>query len=177
MKKILKNIVSLIVLVVGIFTVLEVFKLNILPDKYLTIFLVGEIVLFLLGLLLYNLKHMIWVILGLLLFVVSVGGNVFGYYYLNKTNRYIDQNFAVETYKVVTHYYLIKSSMNPVSSLEELDPSTTIQYYQYSRSIELALAKLGQYTYKGLDNHWKALGSVKNEGGYFLIPTFISWNV
>ncbi len=171
MKKILKNIVSLIALVVGVFTVLEVFKLNILPDKYLTFFLIGEIVLFLLGLLLYNLKHMIWVILGLLLFVVSVGGNVFGYYYLNKTNRYIDQNFAVETYKVVTHYYLIKSSTNPVSSLEELDPSTTIQYYQYSRSIELALAKLGQFTYKGLDNHWKALGSVKNEGGYFLIPS------
>ena len=139
MKKILKNIFSVIVLVITILTIVEVLKLNVLPNKYLIPFLVGEVVLFLLGLLLYNLKHKFLIFLGILLYIVSIAGNIFGYYYLNKTNRYIEDNFSVETYKVNTHYYVITGNINPVNDVSELDSEQSIQYNKNSISVNSAM--------------------------------------
>ena len=55
-KKLLKNILSLVVLIIVLFTTYEILKLNILPNKYLTPIIIGEIILYALGLLLYTLK-------------------------------------------------------------------------------------------------------------------------
>ena len=55
-KKLLKNILSLVVLIIVLFTTYEILKLNILPNKYLMPIIIGEIILYVLGLLLYNLK-------------------------------------------------------------------------------------------------------------------------
>ena len=41
-KRLIKNILSLIVLIVILFTTYEIFKLNVLPNKYLILFIVGE---------------------------------------------------------------------------------------------------------------------------------------
>lgn len=48
---------SLIVLIVILFTTYEIFKLNVLPNKYLILFIVGETILYLLGLLFTILKE------------------------------------------------------------------------------------------------------------------------
>ncbi len=172
MKKLLKNIFSVIVLVVSILTVLEILKLNILPNKYLTILIVGESVLFLLGLLLYNLKNKFLIFLGILLFLISIIGNIVGYYYLSKMNKYIDNNFAVETYKVTTHYYIVASSNDSINNMDELNNSSKMQYYKYSRSIKKALKILGnnKYNYVPVDKGFEALLDVKNNHSYFLIP-------
>lgn len=171
MKKILKNIFSLLVLIVIGFAVYEVIHLDMLPSKYLTIFLVGEGVLFLLGFFLYNRKHVFLVILGIILYLVSIIGNGFGYYYLSKTNRYIDHNFAVETYKVTTHYYVLKNVNDPVASMEELSSDTTIYYYKYGRSMEIALAKLGTYSYTASDNISNLLIDLKSQYHYVFLPS------
>ena len=172
MKKILKNIFSLIVLVVACVTTYQVLKLNMLPDIYLTLFIIGEVVLFIFGLLLYNLKHKFFIVLGILLYLISIAGNIFGYYYISQMNRYIDHNFSVDTYKVLTHYYVVKNVSDPVASMDELTQDTPIQYYKYSRSIEIALAKLGNYSYKAIDNEFNALSYlVDGSEKYFLVPS------
>ena len=170
MKKILKNILTIIVLIIMILTMIEILNINIIPNKYFIILIGGEVLLFLLGCLLYNLKHKFWIILGVLLYIISIGGNIFGYYYLSQMNQYIDHNFAVETYKVTTHYYLIAAYNDPISTKDELTSSSIIKYYKYSRSIEKTLAQLGKYTYTGVDNGVEALVDVKNNLSYFLIP-------
>ena len=91
-KKLLKNILSLVVLIIVLFTTYEILKLNILPNKYLIPIIIGEIILYALGLLLYNLKKKVFVLIGIILYLISIIGNIFVYYYLNKTNKYISKN-------------------------------------------------------------------------------------
>ena len=43
-KKLLKNILSLVVLIIVLFTTYEILKLNILPNKYLIPIIIGEII-------------------------------------------------------------------------------------------------------------------------------------
>lgn len=172
-KKIIKNIFSVIVLAITVLTVIEILKLDVLPNKYLIPLLVGEGVLFLLGFLLYNLKHKFFIVLGILLYLISIAGNVFGYYYLSKTNNYIEENFAIETYKVTTHYYLISGSTNPKNELSELDENTGIQYSKNSIAVDLAMEKLGKYDYHELgygSYTFYTFTTVSKENGYFLLP-------
>ena len=100
-KRLIKNILSLIVLIVILFTTYEIFKLNVLPNKYLILFIVGETILYLLGLLFYNLKKKALIVIGIILFIISITGNAFGYYFLNKTNTYISVDIASEENEVV----------------------------------------------------------------------------
>ena len=173
MKRLLKNILSLIVLIVTILTIVQIFKLNVLPNKYLTILLIGEAVLFLLGLLLYNLKNKFLMVLGIILFIISIIGNIAGYYYLSKINKYIDKNFKVETYKVTTHYYLITSSNNPINSIDEFDKSKTIRYNNNSIAIKAALKKMSGYNLKEIeygDYTFYTYKNIATYNGYCILP-------
>ena len=162
-KKLLKNIFSLIVLFCIILTIVEILKLDVLPSKYLT--------LVLLGLLLYNLKNKFLMVLGIILFLISIAGNIFGYYYLNKTNKYIDKSFAVETYKVTTHYYLVTGSSNTISDYKELDSNTSILYNKNSNAIETAMKELGNYKYSEIGYGNYTFQNISKNNGYFLIPS------
>ena len=52
MKKLIKNIFSLIVFIIMLLAIIEVLKLDVLPNRYLFMFIGGELLLFILGLLL-----------------------------------------------------------------------------------------------------------------------------
>ena len=169
MKRLLKNIFSLIVLIIIVLTVIEVLKLDILPNKYLYLFIGLEVVLFIIGLLLYNSKKKVLLILGIILYLISIFGNIFGYYYLSKTNRYIHTSFKKEYYTINTTYYLVAVKSDSVNELKDLNKDSTIYYYKYSKSIDEALKKLGKYNYKDTDTAVGALTDISNNGGYFLV--------
>lgn len=170
-KRLLKNILSVMVLIFIIFMTITIFDLNVLPSKYLTAFLVAEGVLYLLGLLLYNLKHLVFVIFGVLLYIISSAGNIVGYYYLSKVNNYIDDNFAEETYTITTKYALVGNSYQGVNSIEELTNESIIHYYKFGRSINNALKELGEYSYQPTDMGFEALLDVRNNNSYFLVAS------
>ena len=170
-KRLIKNILSLIVLIVILFTTYEIFKLNVLPNKYLILFIVGETILYLLGLLFYNLKKKALIVIGIILFIISITGNAFGYYFLNKTNTYIDKSLGTNTYSIETKYYVIANKDSTVNNIKELKESDTIEYYKYSRSIEKALKKLGNYNYISSDAASKSMENVTNNNSYFLIAS------
>ena len=138
-KKLLKNILSLVVLIIVLFTTYEILKLNILPNKYLIPIIIGEIILYVLGLLLYNLKKKVFVLIGIILYLISIIGNIFGYYYLNKTNKYISKNLEYKTYKVTTKYYVLANkndSTNDIKAINEEKKSNkkfrTFKYFYYT---------------------------------------------
>ena len=120
-KKLLKNILSLVVLIIVLFTTYEILKLNILPSKYLIPIIIGEIILYVLGLLLYNLKKKVFVIIGIILYLISIIGNIFGYYYLSKTNKYISKNLEYKTYKVTTKYYVLASKNDSIDDVKAIN--------------------------------------------------------
>lgn len=170
LKRVLRNIFSFIVLLVAGLTIYQVISINILPDKYLYLFLGAEGILFLLGLLLYNLKHKFFIVLGILLYLINIAGNGVAAYYIGKMNHYIDNNFAVETYTLKTHYYVIASVNDGIDSIDSFNKDTEIYYYTYSRAVGKAKQALGDFTYTGVDNAFEALDSVSRDHKYFLIP-------
>ena len=168
-KTIIKNVLSILVVIITILSIQTMISLNVLPVKYLWTFIISECLLLGLGIVLYNLKRKIWFILGILFLLLSLIGNSFLYYYLNKTNRYINENFAIETYKVKVPYYVITSFNNNVNGLEEIDNNTTIYYYEYSRAIQEALKKLGKHNYKGTNIGYETLEKVLSHNLYLII--------
>lgn len=168
-KKLLKNTLSLVVLIIVLFTTYEILKLNILPNKYLIPIIIGEIILYVLGLLLYNLKKKVFVLIGIILYLISIIGNIFGYYYLNKTNKYISKNLEYKTYKVTTKYYVLANKNDSTNDIKAINKEKKVEYYKYSRSINKALKSLGDYNYEASDTASKSMEYVNNENGYFLI--------
>ena len=169
-RKLFKNLLSVVILAIVVLAIIEVFKLDVLPDKYLYLFLAGEFLLFLIGFLLYNRKNKILLILGILFYLITVLGNVFGYYSLSKINKYIDTSFVKEYYLDKTTYYVITSKNNlEVNNLDEVDKQSKILYYKYSKAINEALKQLGEYTYQDKDTALGAMTEVINENSYFLI--------
>ena len=88
-KNLLKNIFSLIVLIIVVLACIELFILDILPTKYLILFLGLEILVFAIGLILYNRKSKILLVLGIIVYLFSLFGNFVGYYSLTKVNKHI----------------------------------------------------------------------------------------
>lgn len=170
-KKLIKNILSIIVLIIVLFTTYEILKLNILPTKYLIPILITEIVLYLLGFVLYNLKKKALIIIGIIIYIISTIGNIFGYYYLSKTNKYISKNLEYKTYKVTTKYYVLASKNDNIDNIKNIDKEKKIEYYKYSRSINKALNSLGNYNFEASDTASKSMEYVNNENGYFVIAS------
>lgn len=168
-QKLIKNILSLFVLVIVLLAVYQVLKLDILPTKYLLLFLLGEGALFLLAFILYNIRKKALIIIGLILYIFIIIGNIFGYYYLSKVNKYIDTSFKQPTYKVKTTYYVVTSSNNSSNTIKDLDKNANIDYYKYSRSIKLALKKLGKYNYNSVDTVIESMKEIQDSDKYLLI--------
>ena len=167
-KKLLINIFSLIVFITILLTVIEVIKLDVLPNKYLLLFIGLEIILFILGFILYNLKKKVFIILGIILYIISIFGNIFGYYYLSKTNNYITTSFKKEYYTIKNTYYVVTNINNSVNKIKDIDKESIVYYYKYSKSIDKALNKLGKFNYTASDNASNTFLSIKNSD-YFLI--------
>lgn len=167
--KLLKNIFSLIVLTVIVLAIIEVLKLGVLPDKYLYLFLGGEVLLFLLGFILYNRRNKVIMVFGILLYLISIFGNCFGYYYLSKVNNYVETSFKKEYYTVRTTYYVVASSNNTVDGIEGLNKDSNVLYYKYSKSIDKAKKSLGNYKYVDTDNALYAMTEITTNNKYFLI--------
>ena len=169
MKLFLKNIFSIITGIIIVLTIYQVLKLDILPNKYLFLFLGIETLFFILSCFLYNRKKLLWIIIGVIFYLLIIIGNIAGYYYLSKINKYIDNSFTQETYKTEIPYYLLTSINNPINTTKELDNNSQIEYYKYSRSIELAMKKLGNYKYSGIDTVIESLKEIQNNNRYLLI--------
>ena len=169
-KRLLMNILSVLVLGIVIYTMMVILKLDILPGKYLKLLIIGEVVFYLLGLLLYNLKHKVFIVLGILLYLISIAGNGVAYYYCHKTNDYIEDNFVMNTYKATTPYYLVTGANNPVNDVSELSSDTSIGYYPVSTAVETAKKVLGDYQYNAIENEFYTLIGVRDNLTYYITP-------
>ena len=91
--------------------------------------------------------------------------------YLKEIVSYIDKSLGTNTYSIETKYYVIANKESTVNNIKELKESDTIEYYKYSRSIEKALKKLGNYNYVSSDAASKSMENVTNNNSYFLIAS------
>lgn len=146
MKKYIKFILPMLTLIITLITVIAVLKLNILPNKYLILFIIGELILLLISLI-QLLKNKILKVIGIVISIISVLINIFGLYYINNTNSFLNKKFTGDiTYS--STYYVITNSKEDLT----LDDIEDIHYYKYSPNVDKAKELLGEYNYKETEN-------------------------
>ena len=90
-KRIIRNILSLLSVITFLMLLITMIKIDVISTKYLTIFIIIELIINLLGIVLNNLKKKVLVIIGIIILVITIILNVVGFYYLDKTNTFIDK--------------------------------------------------------------------------------------
>jgi len=157
-----KYILPIITLLTTIITTIFVLKLNVLPNKYLILFISIELILFLLSLIQIKKKKTLKII-GIILSILLIIINIIGLYYINNTNKFIEKNFTGDI-KYTSVYYVITDKDNKEESLDNIK---NIKYYKYSYNVEQAKTILGEYNYEEIDNIEDTLKHIKNN--YLLI--------
>ena len=146
MKKYIKFILPVITLITTLITVIAVLRLNILPNKYLILFVIGELILLLISLI-QLLKNKILKVIGIVISIISILVNIFGLYYINNTNNFLNKKFTGDiTYS--STYYVITNDKDDIT----LDDIEDIHYYKYSPNVDKAKELLGEYNYKETEN-------------------------
>ena len=92
MKKYIKFILPLITLTIVIITIISVLRLNILPTKYLILFITAETILFLLSLL-QLFKNKILKVIGILISLITIILSIIGLKYSNETLNFFKNGF------------------------------------------------------------------------------------
>ena len=167
-KRLLINIYSIIVLVIMIFTLIQIVKLGILPNKYFYPIVIGDILFYSIGLLFYNLKKNALVILGIIILLFSAVTNCIGLYYISKVNSYISKSFNSPTYTIENKYYVVANA-NDVDKIEDISKDANIRYYKYSKSVDKATKDLGKYNYISSDSVFDSFLKVLYEKDNYLL--------
>lgn len=167
------NVVSFIIFVLQIifFVVLTIFavQLNIVPFKYLIVLLLILFMIDIFSIFLINRRQKILKAVGYLLAFLILFVNMMGIYYIDKAIRFFEDGFT-NSATISTDYIILTNKNNPINSIEELDKDSSIYYYKYSKSIDLALNKLGGYNYIDIDNVSKILSTINDvQNSYLLV--------
>ena len=119
--------------VIADMAILNIKRLDILPDKYFYLIVGAEIIFgVIVGLLIFATKKKLGYIIGIILSIIMIVGNIVVGNYASKTNNFINKSFK-EYMTITTDYVLVTSSRNPVNSAEELSENQEVYYYKYSR--------------------------------------------
>lgn len=165
-KNLLKNIPSMISIITFIILLITIVKINILSTKYFAIFIILEVIINLLGILLVNLKRKVFLILGIVVLLIISFINIFAFYYIDKTNSFIDKGFTSYT-TVSTEYLVLTSSKNTNNDISNINKP--IYYYKYSKSIDLALKRLKKYDFTATDSISSVLSTIDTDSNNYLL--------
>lgn len=159
----------LVTIIISIFSILEIKKLDILPDKYFLLLIGVEVVFTIIMFFLLKAKKLIWFIIGIILVIGMNTGNILVKNYVGKTNKFIEKTFK-EYITISTDYVVLTSSKNLVNKIDELEEKQDIYYFKYSRNVELAIKELEKYEYLSTDSISHVLDEMnRNSSTYLLI--------
>lgn len=167
-----RKIINYIFLVIAIisFIVLQYFilKLDIIPKTYYLLFTCIEVFILLIAGVFSFLKKKVFYITSIVLSVLLIIVNSFGYYYIKHLDKFIDDGFTGDIISLST-YYLISSSNNEVTSIDDVTLDKTIYYYTHSMDNEKAREKLGNYIYEPVEKLSDYLNNNTESKSYLLI--------
>ena len=167
-KKIISCILFITTIIITIITIVNISKLDILPIKYFALFIGVELLINgIIGLLLKS-KKMVLFIIGVIITLCTITGNVLVSTYVHKTNSFIEKTFP-KYMTISTEYVVVTSSNNSISDIKELDNNQNIEYFKYSRDVNLAMKKLGNYKYNPNDSIANELTNMDNNPNTYLL--------
>lgn len=126
-------------------------KIDILPSKYLCLFLITELILIIIEFVFAKFKKKTLYIISFMLSILLIIINLFGLYYVKHHDLFIDKGFTGDVINLST-FYLITNSDNKVENINDVTLDIPINYYNKSINNNIAREKLGIYNYKEVDN-------------------------
>lgn len=137
--KIIKFIISLIFVVISFFMMYKIYSINMIPNKYLLIFLVVLIVLNIIANLCLFIKNKWLKILTVLMYLLISIISVVGIIYVNETDKFIENTFTNNQEDVVkVNYLLLSKNDYNIDNIGDRD----IYYYTGSLYSDEAISKL-----------------------------------
>lgn len=151
-KKLLIIILSIIMSLIFIF---QLFRVDILPIRYLLLIIVFIVIGLLLSIFLVYRKNKGLKVLGYFLLIIAILLDIFGIYYVNKIDSFINTSFnVVKTEKI--KYYVIALSKN---NYKKSDISGDIGYYENSVNVDKAIKYL-EKNYKVEVNNFENMNNL-----------------
>ena len=150
--KVVKNIIAIIMLLLSIYCYKIVNDINIIPNKYLYVFLGILILLNILGFIFIHLKKKVFKVLSIIIYIFILIISIIGIWYGNKTINYLNHSFnnnKIETLK----YNVIVLKKSQYKKIDDLVNkkigylSIETDYYNYLEVIENKL----KADYQGYD--------------------------
>lgn len=119
-KKIIEIILRLIPVILSIYCIFTINSLNILPNKYLILFIVIMVLLNIISLLNLN-KKKVLKIMGIIFSILTIIISLIGIYYGNETINYLRKSFNNDTLEINEYgIYVLKNSNYSLSSLDNV---------------------------------------------------------
>jgi len=173
-----RNILSILSLIVNIILVIFIFIMDILPLKYNILIAIAILLIIFLSTILINVhKKIVLKILGTIILIFSIISSIFGIYYLNSTNKFINESFvSKDSYLKNTYYVLSKKSDN----LKETDITGTIATYSETTNLNGALEKLNskhQVTEQQYDDIGTTFQNLNNGTNKFMLIEKASYEI
>jgi LCP family protein required for cell wall assembly len=168
-KRFIGLILLILTIIISIIAIINIKKLDILPDKYFYMLIGLEVLInVIIGLFLLKLKKLVWFILGIILVIILNISNILIANYTHKTNKFINKTFT-EYMTISTDYVVVTSKNNSIDSVDKIESNQNINYSKYSRDVELALKKLKQFTYISTDSISHVLNDMDNNPNTYLL--------
>src|SRR5574344_1902210 len=146
-------IVSIISIILSILTIGLIFKLNILPVKYLGLVILVYVILNVLVMMLLRLKKKVFKVIGYILFTLLAIINILGSMYIIKTDSFFSTSFNNTKKTYTTSYYVLTNKLNDYK-LDDIN-NKVVNYYNESNNVNDAISTLNgsvNYKTKGYDD-------------------------
>lgn len=137
--KIIKIIISIIFVILSSLTIYKVHSINMIPNKYVLIFVIVLVILNLIANLCLFIKNKWLKIITVLIYVLISIVSVIGIIYVNETDKFIEKTFSNNQEEVIKVNYLLLSKNN--YKLDDIN-SKDIYYYTGSLYSDEAIGKL-----------------------------------
>lgn len=135
-----RNLLSLFAFILLIVLIILIFNLDVFPIKYSLGITISLLIVNILAFIFINLESkVIFKIIGILIIALTIIGSVLGIYYLNITNRFINNSFVSNTVNVKNTYYVLSKKTN---ALKDVDISGEISIYNEMTNLDKAVDRL-----------------------------------
>ena len=169
-------VLSIVTIIVTVLLIINIIRLNIIPTKYFTLFIVSEILVNLLIIFLVNRKKVIPLVIGIIILLLLSGFNIVVNSFVTKTNNFINKGFNTTYITVSTDYILVTSASNSIDNFDDINNKHAVYYHKYSRNVDLAQKELGNYDYQSTDNISDTLYYINSNPDNYLLISKVSYD-
>ena len=167
-KKIINYTLISISLILFIVVQYYIFKLDVFPKKYYSLFTIIELLLLIISVAFSFFKKNVFYIISIILSVLLIIANSCGLYYIKHLDKFIEKGFTGDIINTST-YCILTSNDNPASSIDDVTFDKKIYYYVNSVNNDIARDKIGNYIFEETNDLASYLEDNQHSENYLLL--------